>query len=196
MNKRKVIIINLITVMLLTNLTACGDTENNNMSQIQQETDTNANNTSEAQQEINTNDNNAVTENTEDNTVADKLILQFREEINASSTDIDIKTVAESLCSNSAFNEVNVEAGEVEPGYLAGFDVEIHDFSKCVMFSPVIGTIPFVGYIFETDHSETLLETLKNNANLRWNICTEADEMKYDSVGNYVIFIMSPKSFD
>ena len=195
MNKRK-IIINLITVMLLTNLTACGVTENNNMSQIQQETDTNINNTSEVLQETNTNDNNTVTENTDDNTVAGKLILQFKEEINASSADIDIKTVAESLCSNPAFNEVNVEAGEVEPGYLAGFDGEINDFSKCVMFSPVIGTIPFVGYIFETNNSETLLETLENNANLRWNICTEADEMKYDSVGNYVIFIMSPKSFD
>ena len=33
----------------------------------------------------------------------------------------------------------------VEEGWLAGFDNEITGFSDGVMFSPMIGTIPFVG---------------------------------------------------
>ena len=31
---------------------------------------------------------------------------------------------------------------------------------------------------------------LKENANLKWNVCTEADEMVSAVQGNYVFFIM------
>ena len=36
---------------------------------------------------------------------------------------------------------------------------------------------------------------LKANANLRWNICTTADEMVAGSVGNKVFFVMCPTEF-
>ena len=67
------------------------------------------------------------------------------------------------------------------------------------MFGPMIGTIPFIGYVFElkdeTDVNQ-FISTLKSNANLRWNICTEADEMVVCSVDKKVFFVMCPKYFE
>jgi len=37
---------------------------------------------------------------------------------------------------------------------------------------------------------------LKDNANPRWNICTEAEETVVGSVDNKVFFVMCPKSFE
>ena len=92
----------------------------------------------------------------------------------------------------------------VEPGFLTGFDnAEIAGFKEGVMFAPMIGTIPFVGYVFtledEVDAAE-FVETLGDNANLRWNICTEAEEMVVEAEegedGYKVLFLMCPKSFE
>lgn len=88
----------------------------------------------------------------------------------------------------------------VSPGVLAGFgNTEITGFSEGVMFSPVIGTIPFIGYIFVLDDGTDAAEfvkVLKSNADQRWNICTQADETVVSNVGNKVFFVMSPKSFE
>ena len=88
----------------------------------------------------------------------------------------------------------------VEPGFLTGFDnTEIKGFKEGAMFAPMIGTIPFVGYVFTLDDSTNasdFISTLKSAANLRWNICTSADEMVTGSAGNKVFFVMCPKSFD
>ena len=88
----------------------------------------------------------------------------------------------------------------VEPGLLTGFDnTEITGFKEGVMFAPMMGTIPFVGYVFvledETDVTE-FVNILGDNANLRWNICTEAEEMIVEGEENTVLFLMCPKSFE
>ena len=83
----------------------------------------------------------------------------------------------------------------VEEGYLAGFEVEIKGFKKGVTFGPMIGTIPFVGYIFETDTPDELVATLEKEHKLNWNICTSADRMFVRQKGNYVFFVMTPDSF-
>lgn len=91
-------------------------------------------------------------------------------------------------------------AMEVEAGTLAGFDnLEITGFEKGAMFSPMIGTIPFVGYIFQLGEDadvDAFMKTLEDNANLRWNICTEAEELTVEKNGNTVFFLMSPKAFE
>ena len=88
----------------------------------------------------------------------------------------------------------------VEPGYLTGFDnTEITGFESAVTFAPMIGTIPFVGYIFTLADGadvEAFKTTLINSANLRWNICTAADEMVVESQGNTVFFLMCPTTFE
>ena len=87
---------------------------------------------------------------------------------------------------------------EVEPGLLNGFgNAEITGFSEGAMFGPMIGTIPFIGYIFTLEDGtdvETFMNDLKTNGDLRWNICTEADEMVVESAGNKVFFVMCPSS--
>ena len=82
----------------------------------------------------------------------------------------------------------------VEPGLLTGFgNEEIKGFKEGTMFSPIIGSIPFVGYIFRVDDGTDVndfMKELKENANLRWNICTEADQMLVTNVDRTVLFAM------
>ncbi len=91
-------------------------------------------------------------------------------------------------------------ATPIEPGLLSGFDnVEITGFKEGCMFGPMMGTIPFVGYIFVLEDGadvDAFVTTLKDNANLRWNICTEAEELTVESEDNTVFFLMSPKKFE
>ena len=88
----------------------------------------------------------------------------------------------------------------VEEGLLSGFDnAEIKGFKKGAVFMPMIGSIAFVGYVFELESaSETsaFISMLKKNANPRWNICVEADETVAGSYGNKVFFVMCPKSLE
>lgn len=60
----------------------------------------------------------------------------------------------------------------------------------------MIGTIPMVAYVFEVADPKEFVKTLEDNAQLNWNICTVADEMRVTVVGNYIFFIMAPKSFE
>ena len=80
--------------------------------------------------------------------------------------------------------------------YLAGFKEEIKGYKKAVGIAPMIGTIPMVAYVFEVDEPKEFVKTLEDNAQLNWNICTVADEMKVTVVSNYIFFIMAPKSFE
>lgn len=90
-------------------------------------------------------------------------------------------------------------AMEVEPGLLSGFDnAEITGFKSGAQFGPMMGSIAFVGYVFELEDgvsASDFIANLKKNANLRWNICVEAEEMVAGSSGNKVFFVMCPKTF-
>ena len=127
-------------------------------------------------------------------TVGETLLEDFRSDATGTAQKIADRLIA---------NKIIEFAGAtmpVEPGLLAGFDnAEITDFKEGVMFSPMMGTIPFVGYIFELEDGadvDAFKQNLEANANLRWNICTEAEELTVDSEGNKVFFLMSPKSFE
>lgn len=88
----------------------------------------------------------------------------------------------------------------VEEGLLMGFDnAEIKGFQEGAMFAPMIGTIPFIGYVFTMADGVDATEfctMLEESANPRWNICTEADEMFSTVSGNKVFFVMSPSTFE
>ena len=88
----------------------------------------------------------------------------------------------------------------VEPGLLMGFGNEtIQGFSQGVMFAPVISTIPFVGYLFrleEQTSGQDFVQTLRDAADPRWNICTEADETVVQQEGDIVFFLMCPQSME
>ena len=120
----------------------------------------------------------------------------------------DFKSIAKSQNAESIANQLIANkiipfmpaVMPVEEGLLNGFgDAEITGFKEGAMFGPMIGSIPFIGYVFElkdeTDVNQ-FISTLKSNADLRWNICTEADEMAVCSVDKKVFFVMCPKYFE
>lgn len=88
----------------------------------------------------------------------------------------------------------------VEPGLLTGFNnTEITGFKEGVMFAPMIGSIPFVGYVFTLEEGTdvaTFVQLLKENADPRWNICTEAEETVVESAEDMVFFVMCPTQFE
>ena len=127
------------------------------------------------------------------NTVAQTLGRQFESEIE---NERDIEKVTKKIAENEIL-EISVDASQVKSGdYLSGFQKEIKDFKNAYVIRPMIGTIPFIAYIFEVENSSEFAEELKSSADLRWNICTEADEMHVVVRGDYVFFVMSPKNFE
>lgn len=129
-------------------------------------------------------------------TVGNILLADFK----AKASSSDVLSLAEALAANPVMSDIMAGAMEVEPGYLTGFDNnEITGFKSGAVFMPMIGTIPFVGYVFELENGadvSAFISNLKSSANLRWNICTTADEMVSGSVGNKVFFVMCPASFE
>lgn len=83
--------------------------------------------------------------------------------------------------------------------YLSGLGEAKVEYEEAAMFGPMIGTIPFIGYIFnvaEGTDVEAFKTMLNDNADLRWNICTAAEELVIENEGNTVFFLMCPASFE
>jgi len=130
----------------------------------------------------------------EPETVGEYLLAAFQENPEGSAQEIADRLVT---------HEIIPFAGAtmpVEPGLLMGFNnADIIGFEEGVMFAPMMGTIPFLGYIFVVEDGgdvDAFMEELRNNADLRWNICTEAEELTVAKEGNTVFFLMSPMNFD
>lgn len=133
----------------------------------------------------------------EDATPAQTVIADFTDKMNSSDFD-SLEKLATAL-SEAEYLGFDGAVMQVEEGYLNGFSDEISGFSEGWMFGPVIGSIPFVGYVFTADDDAAaadLIKTLEASADLGWNICTRAEDMQSGSVGNTVCFVMSPSSFE
>lgn len=124
--------------------------------------------------------------NDADATLGTQLSNLFLAEI-ANSTDLE--AVANTL---STAAEMDCVVMPVSEGFLNGFSEEITGFSTGYMFSPMIGAIAFVGYVFEVEDAEAFKANLLSVADPRWNICTEAAETVCVTSGNYVFFTMCP----
>lgn len=129
-------------------------------------------------------------------TVGRQLLADFNSKASSASSAADL---AEKIISNKIIPFAGA-ANTVSEGLLTGFgNTEIKGFTDGAMFGPIIGSIPFIGYVFEldenTDKSE-FISLLKNSGNLRWNVCVEAEEMVVGSSGNKIFFVMCNKSFD
>lgn len=129
-------------------------------------------------------------------TLGQTLLADFK--VKASS-GMSTQAISEALIANPAI-KFNGGAVPVEEGYLSGFDnTEIKGFKSGVMIAPQIGSIAFVGYVFELESAAdapAFKAMLEKNANLRWNICVEAEEMVSGISGNKVFFVMCPKSLE
>ncbi|MBQ7986182.1 MAG: hypothetical protein IJ304_02825 [Clostridia bacterium] len=128
-------------------------------------------------------------------TLGNTLLADFKQKASSMGTE----ELANALIANPAIKFMG-GAMPVEEGLLSGFDgAEIKGFKSGAVFMPMIGSIPFIGYVFELENAADVsgfISNLKNNANLRWNICVTADEMVTGSVGNKVFFVMCPTSLE
>ena len=128
-------------------------------------------------------------------TLGNALLKDFK----SKASSMNVLSLAEALIANP---EIKFMGGamQVEEGYLSGFDnVEIKGFKEGATFMPMIGSIAFVGYVFELENASDVpafIANLEKNANKRWNVCVEADEMDTGSVGNKVLFVMCPEALE
>ncbi len=92
---------------------------------------------------------------------------------------------------------MDMTEAEYFPGFAEDFVVE--GYEDAATYMPMIGSIPFVSYIFvlsEDADAEAFADSLEANANPGWNICVTADETAVDVVDNVVFFIMCPATFE
>lgn len=196
----------ILTVLMITTLVACSGNDTEQQSSVDSNIDiiVDSSEPTDQFQDIQDVQDTPESSDTQDlpsvdqSSVAQVLLSDFKE-IAAADPNITAEEMASALMGNEA---ITFEAATmpIEPGLLSGFgNAEITGFTEGTMFAPMIGTIPFVGYIFVVDEAtdvEQFKVNLQSNADLRWNICVEADEMVVDNVGNMVFFVMSPMSLD
>ena len=132
-------------------------------------------------------------------TLGNMLLADFNAAL-AEDASLDATALAEKLCANEMVSLIGPMSMPVEPGYQMGFNnYEVTGFEEGVMFAPMIGSIPFVGYVFtlpEDADVNAFVTGLKDNADLRWNICVEADELVAEANGNKVFFVMCPTTIE
>lgn len=117
----------------------------------------------------------------------------------AENEGMSAEDIAAKLCENEALT-IGPISMPIEPGLLNGLgNAEITGFKEGALFAPMIGAIPFIGYVFVMEEGadvDAFMNTLKENGDLRWNICTTADEMVIDRADNTVLFVMCPLTFE
>ena len=130
-----------------------------------------------------------------DGTAGQILLAAFREMM-AANPEMTAQEAADALIANEIIQFMGGTM-PVEEGLLGGFDnAEITGFEEATAFMPMMGSIPFVGYIFDMPEDadlEAFMTTLKDNANMRWQICVEAEEMVVEAIDDKVFFLMCKK---
>lgn len=130
------------------------------------------------------------------NSVPAKLWAQFQQEItkNANVTALELANALVAIVSDQFAGEATQLEKNTE--YFAGFDnYQITGYRACAMYGPVIGSIAFVGYVFELEDGTdpaAFVKGLTENCNPRWNICVSAEQTACGAIGNRVFFVMCP----
>lgn len=179
----KKIITVLLTLTLIISATACGSGESGNSTSTDTSVSTPVETSTETSTEVSSETSAEVIEAT-DSTVGEKYLAAF-----SSSAATTAGDSVDELIALGAF-EADLVRMDVSEGYLNGFTEEIKGFSSGSMFSPMIGSIPFVGYVFESENPDALLNLLTSCSDPAWNICTYADETVSFVKGNLVFFLM------
>lgn len=123
----------------------------------------------------------------------------LRQEFHANAGEMDAQEMANTLLASEWISFSGMTT-PVEEGLLTGFgNEEIKGFDEAVMFGPMIGTIPFIGYVFEMEEDadiEAFENLLKEESNLAWNVCTQAEETVIENAEDMVLFVMCPRTME
>lgn len=202
----KKLMVTILSVALAANLVACGCGAANNQGNVAEENNQESTLTEEElnkpAEPVEENAGEVVGEEAgtevSGETLGYMLVQEFHA-VKAENADISAQEMADTILTNPI---VQFEGATmpVEAGLLTGFgNAEINGFKEGVMFAPMIGSIPFVGYVFTLEDGtdvDSFMQTLKENADPRWNICTEAEETVIESADNMVFFVMCPAQFE
>ncbi len=132
-------------------------------------------------------------ETTDGETIGQTVLAAFKEMI-AANPDMTAQEIADAIAAQEIL-PFGPMVMPVEPGFLMGFDADITGFEAAVQLSPMIGTIPFMSFVFtlaDDADVEAFVKTLEDNANPAWNVCTEAEETIIEVSGQTVFFLMGP----
>lgn len=156
--------------------------------------DSDVNQESDVNQDSDANQNNDVNESS-----VSAIVQNDFNRLLSENRDMSAEDIAVALCENPQM-VIGPVSIPVEEGLLNGFgNTEIKGFKEGATFAPMIGAIPFLGYVFVLEDDtdvEAFMNLLKDNADLRWNVCTTADEMVVSHVGQTVLFVMCPTTFE
>lgn len=136
----------------------------------------------------------------EEGTVGHTMWNAFLTEIEAN-PEISAEELANKIVTNPIIQFFG-GAMPIEQGaeFFMGFDnYQITGYETATMFGPMMGSIAFIGYIFELAEDadvQAFATSLTENCNPRWQICVEADQIIVGSKGSTVFFLMCPSSFE
>ena len=133
---------------------------------------------------------------TTEGTVGETLLATFKANSTGTAEEIANAVISDPVIQ---FMGMAMAINPTDFEFLSGLGEAKIEYEEGAMFGPMIGTIPFIGYIFklaEGTDVEAFKTTLEENANLRWNICTAAEELVIENEGNTVFFLMCPASFE
>lgn len=194
----KKILVTILTTAMVASMVACGGKNNTTT----ESTETPAASTESVSTETVSSETEATEQATEGEaatgeTLGQTLLTVFKDQL-ATNPEMTAQELADVLISNEKilFSGMTMP---VEEGFLMGFNADITGFEEAVTFGPMIGTIPFMGYVFtlaEDADVDAFVATLETNANPAWNVCTEAEETVMEAVGNKVFFLMCPVSLE
>ena len=200
MNNFKRILIAAVSALLCASMVACGNTAEENAATTTTAATTEAAAT-EATTETTTE---AVVEekaaivapNVDANTLGGKLWDAFvaaKEE----KPEISAEELANLLVTNEAIQFMGGAMPlEANQEFFNGFDeYKITGYESGACYMPMIGSIPFIGYVFELTEGADVaafVQALNDNANPRWNICVTAEQTVVGAYGNTVFFLMCP----
>lgn len=89
---------------------------------------------------------------------------------------------------------------EANQEFFNGFDdYKITGYESGALYMPMIGSIPFIGYVFELAEGadvEAFIKNLNDHANPRWNVCVTAEQTVIGAYGTTVFFLMCPSSLN
>lgn len=203
----KKLVIAALTLTLVFSLTACGGNKENDTpsepTNVESSADTESTDSTESTDAADTEtENSDIATDSESDVSAETagvIMLNAFKELMADGTDYTSLEIAEKLVTNPIIQFMG-GAMPVEPGLLSGFDnYEVTGFEEGAMFGPMMGSIPFVGYVFKLPADadvDAFMTGLKDNSNMRWQICVEAEEMIAEADGSTVFFLMTKKNLN
>lgn len=139
-----------------------------------------------------------LTPQVEENTIGAKQWAEFQQAVtqNNNATPKELATTLVESMADKFFGEATQLEKDAE--FFTGFDnYQITGYRDGAVYMPMMGSIAFVGYVFEVEDGTdpaAFLKNLTDNCNPRWNICVEADQVVAGAIGNKVLFLMCPKS--